>query len=128
MRRAFVPSVAACAMALVALVTVSSPAFAAEQVVKGEVITIMCYQGHGLKGTGQAHLACSISCAKKGYPLGILTSGGSYYRIDGPLTAHDNVQLQKYLASQVEAHGTVARVGGKRIITIAAASDIIVRK
>lgn len=124
MRRALTLSISAACLG--ALILVASPASAAVRTVKGEIITIMCYQGHGMKGTGQAHRPCAVSCAKKGYPLGILASDGTYYQIEGPLTAHDNVKLQKYLASHVEARGTVGKAGGKPTISIASLSDITV--
>ncbi|MDE3156362.1 MAG: hypothetical protein KGN76_14765 [Acidobacteriota bacterium] len=101
------------------------PAAAEVTTVKGEVITIMCYEGHGKKGTGQAHRSCAVSCAKKGYPLAILAADGTYYQIEGPLTAHDNAQLQKFLASTVEMKGEVAEKDGKKTITVPALSDIV---
>ncbi|HVB37379.1 MAG TPA: hypothetical protein VND92_02540 [Vicinamibacterales bacterium] len=112
------------------LAALALPATATAEVttVKGEVITIMCYEGHGQKGTGQAHRACAVSCAKKGYPLAILATDGTYYRIAGPLTAHDNVQLQKYLASKVEVKGDVVEQKGAKTITIPALSDIVVQR
>lgn len=120
-------SVLAASFGLLAALALPGTAMAEVRAVKGEVITIMCYEGHGQKGTGQAHRACAVSCATKGYPLAILTADGTYYRIAGPLTADDNVKLQKYLASKVAATGEVTEQDGKKTIAIPALSDIVVQ-
>jgi hypothetical protein len=84
-------------------------AASASDTVQGELVTIMCVAKNGAKGQGAAHVDCAVDCAKKGYPLAILTADGAMYKITGPLTADDNVKLQPLLAATVVATG---RVGG----------------
>ena len=50
---------------------------AAADTVQGELVTIMCVAKNGDKGQGTAHVDCAIDCAKKGYPLAILTADGT---------------------------------------------------
>lgn len=122
-------AVVSCALALAAMVAMLTvPASAAARNIKGEVITIMCYQGHGAKGTGQAHRSCAVSCAKKGYPLAILTADGTYYQIAGPVTADHNAKLQPLLAQKVTASGEISEKDGTKTITIAQMSDITASK
>jgi hypothetical protein len=126
-RTAIVSAIGAAAM-LATLIAMPAPALAAASHVKGEVISIMCYEGHGKEGTGKAHLSCATSCAKKGYALGILTADGEVYQIAGPLTADNNAKLQPLLSTAVTASGEVSEKDGKKSIAIASMSDITASK
>ncbi len=101
-------------------------AYAAAESVTGELVTVMCVAKNGDKGQGPAHVDCAIDCAKKGYPLAILTSDGSLYRVTGALTTDNNAKLQPLLAATVTATGEVAVDGSER--TIDAASVVRVDK
>ena len=81
---------------------------AAADTVQGELVTIMCVAKNGDKGQGPAHVDCAIDCAKKGYPLAILTADGTIYKITGALTADNNAKLQPLLAEKVIATGHVS--------------------
>ncbi len=127
--RSAVTSGAIGAAAMLAMLTAAPrPAIAATSHVKGEVISIMCYEGHGKEGTGKAHLSCATSCAKKGYALGILTTEGTVYQIAGPLTADNSATLQPFLSTSVTATGDVTEKDGKKTIAIANLSDIAAAK
>lgn len=89
--------------------------YAAEQTVKGELVTVMCVAKNGEKGQGPAHVDCAIDCAQKGYPLAVLTSDGTLYKITGSLTADNNAKLQPLLAKHVIATGEVTGDSEKTI-------------
>ena len=55
----------------------SAPAARAPMTLKGEVIDLGCYLGHGAKGAG--HAKCAHMCADKGMPIGLLTADGTLY-------------------------------------------------
>ena len=55
----------------------SAPATKFAQTVKGEVVDLGCYLGHGAKGPG--HLKCAQMCANLGMPIGLLTENGTLY-------------------------------------------------
>jgi hypothetical protein len=94
-------------------------AYAAAESVTGELVTVMCVAKNGEKGQGAAHVDCAIDCAKKGYPLAILTADGSLYKITGALTTDNNAKLQPLLAATVTATGDVAGEGSERTIDAA---------
>lgn len=127
-RAAIVSGAIGTAAMLAMLIAAPAPAWAAAGHVKGEVISIMCYEGHGKEGTGKAHLSCATTCAKKGYALGILTAEGEVYQIAGPLTADNSAKLQPFLATTVTATGEVSEKDGKKSIAIANVSDIAASK
>jgi hypothetical protein len=103
---------------LLALVAATS-VYAAAESVTGELVTVMCVAKNGEKGQGPAHVDCAIDCAKKGYPLAVLTPDGSLYKITGALTADNNAKLQSLLAATVTATGEVAGDGSERTIDAA---------
>src|SRR5205814_8813668 len=84
MRRGIRGCAAACATAL--LVAVAPAAWAAEKVT-GEVIDMSCYLHHPETSTGSGHKKCAETCAKKGLPMGLLTSDKQVYLL---LEDHEN--------------------------------------
>ena len=73
-------------IALVALTLVAANALAAGQpakaaaktmVVKGEVVDLGCYLGHGARGAD--HKSCATKCIANGMPFGLLTADGKLY-------------------------------------------------
>ena len=108
-------------IAIVGLLAVAAltSVYAAAESVTGELVTVMCVAKNGEKGQGTAHVDCAIDCAKKGYPLAILTADGSLYKITGALTADHNEKLQPLLAAKVTATGEIARDGTERTIDAA---------
>jgi hypothetical protein len=74
---------------------------------KGEVIEVSCYSKLGVaKGTGAAHVACALDCAKQGKPLGLLTDGDGLFKFMGDYTANNNAKLLPFVGKQVEVKGT----------------------
>ena len=77
--------------------------------VTGELVTIMCVEGHGNGGRGAAHVDCAVKCAKDGYQLGVIADDGTLFKLAGPLTAGNNETLQPLLAKRVAATGDVTK-------------------
>jgi hypothetical protein len=74
---------------------------------KGEVVEVSCYSKLGVaKGTGAAHVACALDCAKQGKPLGLLTDGDGLFKFMGDYTANNNAKLLPFVGKQVEVKGT----------------------
>lgn len=114
-----------CAAIAVLAAGVVTPASAEEKSVTGELVTIMCYTGHGEKGRGEAHVSCAVKCARQGYPLAVLTGDGVMYEVTGRLTANHNEQLQPLLAKTVVATGEVGQEGKEKTLD---ASSIVEAK
>ena len=64
--------------------------FAATETVTGRVIDLACY-GQDKANTENAHkgkgMVCAQACAKEGFAVGLLTTGGKVYRVAGGLAA-----------------------------------------
>jgi hypothetical protein len=95
----------------------SASVFAAETTVKGEVVDVACQVKKAPGGQGEAHKGCAEACAKKGSQMGILTSD-AVYEIEGDYAANKNEKLLPFVATQVEATGTVTEKDGKKVITV----------
>ncbi len=106
-------TIAACA---VAVTFFAASAFAETTTVKGELISIMCYQGHGDEGRGEKHAACSLKCIKEGYEAGVLTDDGVIYKITGKLAADKYAKVQDLLTKRVVATGEVNDQGKDKTI------------
>ena len=92
-----------------ALLLVAAPLVDAGEDVtlKGEVVEISCYSKQGVaKGTGPAHVACAIDCAKQGKPLGLLTDGDGLFRVIGDYAENNNAKLMPFIGKHVEMKGT----------------------
>ncbi len=53
--------------------------------VKGEIVDMGCYLGHGARGAD--HKSCAEMCIKGGMPMGLLTDDGTLYLLT---MSHDN--------------------------------------
>jgi molybdopterin-guanine dinucleotide biosynthesis protein A len=93
------------------------PAFAADVTVKGEVVDIACATKKGEGGKGDAHAACAMACAKKGMPVGVLTSD-AIYEITGDFAANSNAKLLDFVAKQVTVTGEVTEKDGKKLLNV----------
>lgn len=94
------------------------PAFAQDTVtITGEVVDVACALKKGEGGKGEAHANCAMACAKKGQPVGILTSDAAY-TIVGDYAANNNAKLLEFVAKQVTVTGTVGEQDGQKTITI----------
>lgn len=98
-------------------IAAAAPALHAESAtVTGELVSIMCVEGHGNDGRGAAHVDCAVKCAKDGYQLGVITDDGTLYKLTGPLTDDKNAKLQPLLAKTVTATGDVTKADDGRIL------------
>jgi len=91
------------------LLAAVAPSRAADQEVtlKGEVVEVSCYSKQGVaKGTGAAHVACALDCAKQGKPLGLLTDGDGLFKFVGDYTDNRNAKLIPFVGKQVQVKGT----------------------
>ena len=92
----------------------AAPIIAADMTVKGEVVDIAC----ALKGDkGEAHAACTLSCAKRGQPVGIMTAD-AIYEVTGDFAANKNAKLLDFVAKQVEVTGAVSEKDGRRLLEV----------
>ncbi len=98
-------------------IAMAVPALHAESAtVTGELVTIMCVEGHGDGGRGAAHVDCAVRCAKDGYQLGVIAADGTLYKLTGPLTDDKNAKLQPLLAKTVTATGDLTQRDDGRIL------------
>ena len=85
--------------------------------IKGEVIDQPCYEGkNGARGEG--HKTCALACAKRGNQMAIIDESNTVYSITGDYAANKNEKLIPYVASMVEAKGTVTEKDGKKWIEV----------
>jgi hypothetical protein len=94
-----------------------------ETTVRGELVDVACHTKSIKAGDGGAtasnHAACALKCAKKGIPVGILTSS-AVYTITGDFTTHDNQRLIAFVNQQVVATGSVSEEEGRWTINVTA--------
>lgn len=85
--------------------------------VKGEIVDLSCYIGHGAKGAG--HAACAKTCINKGLPMGILTKDNKLYLLTED---HDNATAyaaaKKFAAKQATVTGTLNTKDGIKAIAV----------
>ncbi len=93
------------------------PVSASDITVKGEVVDIACATKKGDGGKGDAHAACAMACARKGQPVGVLTSD-AIYEITGDYAANNNAKLLDFVAKQVTVTGDVTEKDGKRLLNL----------
>ena len=94
-----------------------APVFAAEITVKGEVVDVACSTKKGEGGKGDAHASCAMACAKKGMPVGILTTD-AVYTVTGDYAANNNAKLLDFVAKQVVATGEVTEKDGVKSLNV----------
>ncbi len=85
---------------------------------KGEVLDLACYIGHGAKGP--AHAGCARTCAKQGQPTGLLADDGTVYVIFG---SHEDPavlgQVKELAGKRVEVTGEVFTQSGLKGLQVA---------
>ena len=115
MRR--IVSAAAVVVMLAALGAVATASEQSTVTVKGEIVDLACYLGHGARGEG--HRMCAETCLKNGEPMGLLTADGAVYLLLAP---HDNAtafeQAKSYAADQVSVTGPLAEKAGIKAISV----------
>jgi hypothetical protein len=86
-------------------------------VVKGEVLDLSCYMGHG--GEGEGHAGCAAKCLKGGQPMGLLGADGAVYLLfadHGDASAYE--RAKEFAGKKVEVTGDVATKGALKGITV----------
>jgi type 1 fimbria pilin len=99
---------------------ISTPMFAADMTVKGEVVDVACALTKGDAGKGEGHAACAMSCAKGGRTVGILTADDVIFEVTGDYAAHNNARLLDFVAKKVEVTGEVSERSGKKLMAVKA--------
>ena len=85
--------------------------------VKGEVLDLSCYMGHG--GQGEGHAGCAAKCVKGGQPMGLLGTDGAVYVLFADHSDASAFEKTKDLAGKkVEVTGEVATKGTLKGITV----------
>jgi hypothetical protein len=84
---------------------------------KGELVDMGCYVGHG--AMGEKHKGCATKCVAGGMPMGLLTADKKLYLLT---LDHDNAdpynQAKDMMAAQVEVTGTVSERNGVKAIDV----------
>ena len=87
--------------------------------VTGEVVDLSCYLHHPDTSTGSGHRKCAETCAKKGLPMGLLTSDKQVFLL---LEDHDNPKAYAAAlakaAQQATVEGDKVTVGGVQAIVV----------
>ncbi len=113
------------ALAALMVVSLSFAALAQEgkseapkaQTLKGEIVDMGCYLGHGAKGA--EHQACALKCIQNGMPMGLLTEDGTVYLLTQSHQDADPFNQAKDLAAQtVSITGPVFDRGGVKAIEV----------
>jgi len=113
-------TLAAVALAYAGAVAAEGKAMAkaeAASAVKGEVLDLSCYVGHG--GQGEGHAGCAAKCLQGGAPMGLLGTDGAVYVLfadhsDG--SAYE--KAKEFAGKNVEVTGEVATKGTLKGITV----------
>ena len=87
----------------------------AAETVKGEVVDLACYMGHGASGSG--HQSCAQKCMDSGLPVGIKTTDGLVIAI-GSEHSTANSSLRALAGKNVSAEGAVSSRDGVKMIAI----------
>jgi len=106
--------------AVAAMAALAMPAFggvAADLTVKGEVVDVACSTAKKEAGRGAAHANCAMVCAKKGQPVGILTSD-AVYNVVGDYAANNNAKMLDFVAKNVIVVGEVTEKDGVKSINV----------
>ena len=82
-----------------------------EITLKGEILDMACYVGHGAKGPD--HADCAKRCVKGGQPMGLLAEDGAVYLL---YASHSDAsafeQAKEFAGQQVELKGVAASQSG----------------
>jgi hypothetical protein len=118
----FLSALAIVALTLVAVNAraVGQPAKAAAKTMtlKGEVVDLGCYLGHGARGAD--HKSCATKCIANGMPFGLLTANGKLYLLT---MNHDNPdpynKCKDLAAETVVVSGSVVQRNGLIAVEVA---------
>lgn len=108
-----------CAMAFLSLSPRASAAPAATETLTGQLVDL-AYYSLNKNAVGAGHLYGVVGAqatAREGFPVGLLTSDGKVYEIQGGLAANLNAKLIPHFAHTVSITGDVAEKDGIKTIT-----------
>ncbi len=94
-----------------------------EVTVRGEILDMACYLGHG--ATGEEHAPCALKCVKAGQPMGLLASDGKVYLLVA--SHHDATafeQAKELAGKQVELSGTSMSRDGIQAVEVLAVKKL----
>jgi len=90
--------------------------------VKGEIVDMGCYLGHGARGAD--HKSCAEMCIKSGMPMGLLTDNGTLYLLT---LSHDNAdpfnKAKGMAAETVSITGPMHEKNGMKSIEVTAVTE-----
>ena len=85
--------------------------------IKGEVLDLSCYMGHG--GQGEGHAGCAAKCLQGGAPMGLLGTDGAVYLLFADHSDGSAYEKTKGFAGKnVEVTGEIATKGALKGITV----------
>ena len=91
--------------------------------VRGEILDLACYLGHG--ATGEEHAPCALKCVKAGQPMGLMASDGKVYLLVA--SHHDATafeQAKELAGKQVELSGTSMSRDGIQAVEVLAVKKL----
>jgi hypothetical protein len=103
------------------VVTSAARAFAASETVTGKLVDLQCYSLNK-EETANAHRRgsaqiCAQACAREGFTVGLLTTEGKVYEVQGGLAANINAKLVPHMSHTVTITGDVTEKDGVKTIT-----------
>lgn len=114
-------------LGLLALLSWSLPVLAQDEsehepeavTIKGEIVDLGCYLGHGAKGA--EHKGCALKCIAGGMPMGLLTEDGQLYLLTMSHADADPFNAAKDLAAEtVNVTGAVHESNGMLSLEVTA--------
>lgn len=116
-KRFLTPLPAVLALFLVSPAGGHEHAASADISIRGEIVDLACYIGHGAKGP--EHQKCAAKCAEMGQPLGLLGADGKLYiLVADHQDASAFLKARKLAGEQVEMTGTPAVKSGVSALTV----------
>ena len=97
-------------------VTMSTSPVAADETVTGMLVEAGC-AAMGGSNPSPEHIACMVTCAQNGDPIGILTDDG-LYKITGDWASSNSDRLAELMATQVRATGETSAAGGELLLEV----------
>ncbi len=88
-----------------------------QSTVKGEIVDLACFLGHGAKGMD--HQSCALKCLSSGQPMGLLTADGTVYLL---MASHEDGkpfdEAKTLAALQVSVTGPMVNASGIKALTV----------
>ena len=100
----------------VTLVAMSTSAVTADETITGMLVEAGCAAMGGANPSPE-HVACMVTCAQNGDPIGILTDDG-LYKITGDWVSSNSDRLAELMATQVHATGETSTVGEELLLEV----------